>query len=109
MADIPQYDSDVTLDERQIALPTLYGAPAYARPPTVAPRRERPFDPDGLPIEAHQSDDERDFTSTLPARAYAPGGIDLGRLASSASDGRYGARPESFSLRAIAGRLFGRT
>ncbi len=45
------------------ALPKLYGAPAYARPPKVAPETERPFDPDDLPIAAAQTDDEPAFTS----------------------------------------------
>lgn len=97
----------MSLDEQHIALPQLYGAPAYARPPAAVTGKERPFDPDELPLEAHQSDEEREFTAALPARAYAPGGIDLGRHSSSGSDGHDGLRSRSFSLRAIAGRLLG--
>ena len=52
------------------ALPKLYGAPAYARPPRVVPESERPFDPDDLPIAAEMTDEERAVTSTL----RAPGG-----------------------------------
>ena len=63
-------------DEQHIALPQLYGAPAYARPPAVV-AGERPFDPDELPIEAFQTDEEREFSATLPPRAYAPGGVRL--------------------------------
>ena len=77
--------------------------PDHRRP---APPKDRPFDPDELPIEAHQTDEEREFTSTLPARAYAPGGVDLGRRADGASEpsgGRWRRRP--FSIRAIAGRF----
>ena len=41
----------------QFALPKLYGAPAYARPPAipVAPV-DRPFDPDYLPLESEQTE-----------------------------------------------------
>ena len=94
----------MSIDEQPVALPNLYGAPAYARPPGPAPAKDRPFDPDELPLEAHQTDEEREFTSTLPARAYAPGGVDLDaeRAAASAA-GSTSAR--SFSLRAIAGRF----
>ena len=48
----------MSIDEQHIALPKLYGAPAYARPPAPVAVTPRPFDPDDLPIVAHQSDDE---------------------------------------------------
>jgi hypothetical protein len=67
---------------------------------------ERPFDPDDLPIEAFQTEEDRAFAATLPARAWAPGG--------STSDGRGEGRGASrhvvgrqLSLRSIAGRLLG--
>ena len=94
----------MSIDEQHVALPTLYGAPAYTRPP--GPKTvDRPFDPDELPIEAHQTDEEREFTSTLPARAYAPGGVDLAadRKGASKKAGRKSASP--FRIRSIAGRL----
>jgi hypothetical protein len=58
-------------EDIHIALPKLYGAPAYARP-TVAPvsRTERPFDPDELPLESAQTDEERELAQQLMARAY---------------------------------------
>jgi hypothetical protein len=98
----------VSIDEQHVALPSLYGAPAYARPPGPAPTKDRPFDPDELPLEAHQTDQEREFTSTLPARAFAPGGIDLAAelAATSETMGSSGAR--SFSFRAIPGRFLRR-
>jgi hypothetical protein len=95
----------VSIDEQHIALPKLYGAPAYARPPRVAPGVERPFDPDELPIEAYRTDDEQEFAEMLPARAYAPGGTDLNRNGHGPK-GR-DLRPRSFNLRKIAGRLLG--
>ena len=76
----------MSIDEQHVALPTLYGAPAYARPPGAVPPNERPFDPDELPLEAEQTDEERTFTSMLPAHAFAPGGtrLDSGKGGSSA-------------------------
>jgi hypothetical protein len=101
-------DPRVSTDEQNVALPQLYGAPAYARPPAVAPAVERPFDPDELPIEALRTDEEREFTSTLPPRAYAPGGVTLGRQSqSTTSAGGDGSRSRAFKLRKITGRLFG--
>ena len=100
-------DSRVSLDDQHIALPKLYGAPAYARPAPATTGTERPFDPDGFPIEAHQNDEEREFSSSLPARACAPGGGDLVRTSPSGSDHHRGLRPRRLRLRAIAGRLLG--
>ena len=96
----------MSIDEQHVALPQLYGAPAYARPPASIPPKDRPFDPDELPLEAHQTDDEREFTSSLPARAYAPGGIDLAAEDSAASKTHASSAVGSFNIRAIAGRLF---
>lgn len=59
-------------DDRHLALPKLYGAPAYARPTAipVAPV-ERPFDPDDLPLEADQTVEERDLVAQVVGRPYA--------------------------------------
>lgn len=96
-------------EEQHVALPKLYGAPAYARPPRQASEAERPFDPDELPIAAFQTADEREFVDSLPARAYAPGGgMRVGRATATQAareDRRLNARP--FRLRALAGRLLG--
>ena len=98
----------MSIDEQHVALPKLYGAPAYARPPTLAATVERPFDPDDLPIEAFQTEEDRAFAATLPARAWAPGGSSLeGR-----GDGRHGNGSRhivgrQLSLRSIAGKLLG--
>jgi hypothetical protein len=98
----------VSTDEEHVALPQLYGAPAYARPPAAVAGGERPFDPDELPIEALLTDEEREFTSTLPPRAYAPGGVRLGeQTRTSSTAAGDGSRSRSFSLRAITGRIFG--
>jgi hypothetical protein len=97
----------VTMDEQHVALPKLYGAPAYARPAAPVPITERPFDPDELPIEAEQTDDEREFSSALPARAYAPGGVDLRRMTTRAPVMDRELRSRKLSLRTIADRLLG--
>ena len=95
----------MAIDEQHVALPKLYGAPAYARPPRAAADVERPFDPDDLPIEAVRTDEERELISTLPAEAFAPGGT-------TRRDNPGGAptpelRPRPLSLRALASRLQG--
>lgn len=96
------------MDEQQhVALPKLYGAPAYARPPRIVEPAARPFDPDDLPLEAVQTDEEREITSALPARAYAPGGITLGDR--SAYDASATLRPRPLTLRSLAGRILGET
>ena len=97
--------SRVATDEQHIALPQLYGAPAYARPPAIV-AGERPFDPDELPIEAFQTDEEREFSSTLPPRAYAPGGVRLPRESGSSTDAGGTQRPATFSLKRIT-RILG--
>ena len=98
----------MSVDERPVALPKLYGAPAYARPPAPISSTARPFDPDQLPLRVYQTDDERTVAEHLPARAYTTA-MDLAgdpRPRSGAgSEG--GLRPRLFSLRAIAGRLLG--
>ncbi len=103
--------SRVSIDEQHVALPRLYGAPAYARPVAPVADGPRPFDPDDLPIEAFQTDEEHVLVSTLPARAWAPGGTVVERVhgndRGSSSGGRHGLRPRPLSLRRIAGRLLG--
>ena len=95
----------MSIDEQHVAMPKLYGAPAYGRPPGPAETVARPFDPDELPIEAQLTDEEREFKATLPARAYAPGGIALGRNGQSETSTSTGLRPRAFSLRGIRGLL----
>jgi hypothetical protein len=99
----------VSIDEQHVALPRLFGAPAYARPPRSAATLDRPFDPDDLPIEAFQSEEDRAFAASLPARAWAPGGVPIdGTTEGRAHDGSHGPRVllgKPLNLRSIAGRL----
>ena len=97
----------MSIDEQHVALPKLYGAPAYGRPPRPAEDVERPFDPDEMPIEAERTLEEQDFLATLPAEAYAPGGILLRREGDGDAATDTGLRTRSFSLRSMAGRLLG--
>ena len=97
----------MSIDEQHVALPTLYGAPAYARPPGAVPPNERPFDPDELPLEAEQTDEERTFTSMLPAHAFAPGGTRLDSGKGGSMDGA-GRAARTSTIRDIAGRFLRR-
>ena len=93
----------MSIDEQHVALPRLYGAPAYARPPSSASTADRPFDPDDLPIEAYQTEEDRAFAATLPARAWAPGGATVDGVLEAGREPRLHGR--KLSLRSIAGRL----
>jgi hypothetical protein len=95
----------LSIDEQHVAMPKLYGAPAYGRPPVPVETVARPFDPDELPIEADLTDEEREFKAALPPRAYAPGGVALGGSARGDSTTSTGLRPRAFSLRGLAGKI----
>jgi hypothetical protein len=62
----------VGTDEQHLALPKLYGAPAYARPSVVpvAPV-DRPFDLDDLPLEVAQTEEERELLAQVVAQPYS--------------------------------------
>lgn len=106
----------MSIDEQHVALPKLYGAPAYARPvAAVAVAVPRPFDPDDLPIQALMSEEERTWAESLPARAWAPGG-GIAHASNGNTHGQHGhngrggepsLRPHQLSLRSIAGKLLG--
>ena len=95
----------MAIDEQHIALPKLYGAPAYARPAPVVEVTPRPFDPDDLPIEAVQTEEEREIAASLPARAFAPGGSHAKGEHRKDREPRLNPRP--LSLKALAGRILG--
>lgn len=101
----------MSIDEQHVALPKLYGAPAYARPAPVVATSPRPFDPDDLPIEAFQTEDERELASTLPVRTWTSGGAPATPAGSNGhGDGHApepSLNPRPLRLRKIAGRLLG--
>ncbi len=59
-------------EEQHLALPHLYGAPAYSRPPRVVEQVARPFDPDELPIEADRTDQDALALAELAGNSWAP-------------------------------------
>jgi hypothetical protein len=95
----------LSIEEQHVALPKLYGAPAYARPAPIAEPTPRPFDRDELPLEAVMTDEERDIAEHMPARAYATISYapETETAGPSGNSARIGARP--FRLKAIAGRI----
>lgn len=99
----------MAIDEQHIALPKLYGAPAYARPTLVVETAPRPFDPDDLPIAAVQTDEEREIAASLPAHAYAPGGAPVRLEKRGWTDAEPALHPRPLSLRALAGRILGQS
>jgi hypothetical protein len=96
-------------DERHMALPKLYGAPAYARPSAPVAAAERPFDPDDLPLESYQTIEEREILSELQARVYA-GGLSGDPVGISGGGGREGSpmlRGRPFRLGSLTSRIRG--
>jgi hypothetical protein len=93
----------VTNNEGQhVALPKLYGAPAYARPPAAVAHTTRPIDPDDLPLEAERTEEEQALARTIEARPYA-GAAPAAQFA--AREGAPMLRARPFRLRTIADRL----
>jgi hypothetical protein len=101
----------VSTEEQHVALPKLVGGPKYTRPPVPVKLQPRPFDPDEMPIDAFQTEDERDLAESLPAHAYAAGGgvfLDEQMRRRLRSIGRRFPRPRPFLLRALIIRVLGR-
>lgn len=118
------------MDEHQhVALPKLYGAPAYARPPRPVEEQERPLDLDDLPLEAFRAAADEDLAAAppgspavtalepamppapaVPNRAAAPGAPASPTAAGPAAerDPASVLQPRPFSLKALARRIGGR-
>jgi len=88
----------LSIEEQHVALPKLYGAPAYARPPRPVETVARPIDPDDLPIAAQQTDQERQLAEMLEADPYAAIHHSQDQVAGQASE----LRPRPFRLRALS-------
>lgn len=88
----------MSIDEQHVALPKLYGAPAYARPTGHRSEAPRPFDPDELPIEAAMTEEDRVIAERLRSDDAMTDG-----------DGTNGRAPgihaRPFSIRGLAGRI----
>ena len=97
----------MSIEQPPVALPKLYGAPAYARPPAPIDHTGRPFDPDQLPIQAAQTDQERRMIARLPARAYGVRSSATGLRDDDPTGQTGGLRPRLFRLLSMAGQLLG--
>jgi hypothetical protein len=94
----------VSIDEQtHVALPKLYGQPAYARPPRPHAPSERPGTVDDLPISAFRTQEEEAAAAALEGATYDERRSN-GTPAAQLHGG--GLQPRPFSLRTI-GRLFG--
>lgn len=94
---------------QHVALPKLYGAPAYARPPAAVAHTPRPVDVDDLPLDAFQTPDERRIAQALPGRPYAGAATTPGDYVPARRGERPMLRGRPFRLRALAGRLLDRS
>lgn len=115
-------------DEQHMALPQLFGGPAYSRPPRPVEEIPRPFDPDELPLEAERSDEDAAWADQLTGTAWTPSrasaakakGSPRGRAAkagksgaagpagapsAASTNGRGGLQGRPFRLRGL-GRIF---
>ena len=102
----------MAIDELHVALPKLYGAPAYARPAPPVDVSARPLDTDDLPIEALQTDEDRRLAQMLSARSYLPAvskrtGQRAAYPATPKGD-RPRLHPKPLSLKSLAGRILGK-
>jgi hypothetical protein len=91
----------VPQEPTHVALPKLYGQPAYARPPRIVEDQPRPFDPDELPLEIEMTDEERMVAEGLPGQTYTTGK----EPQLNGHDGSLSPRP--LRLRKIASRILG--
>ena len=85
-----------------VALPKLYGQPAYARPPRAVLEAERPFDPDELPLTVEMTDEERVVAQSLPGQPYAASAEEP---SVNGHDGSLSPRP--LRLKKLAARIIG--
>jgi hypothetical protein len=92
----------VSSEEHHVALPKLFGAPAYARPKAPIEPIERPIDPDDLPIERERSADEVDLAARLTGSSFAP--VLTAPPTNGTRHGQLQGRP--FRLRTLTSRLF---
>jgi hypothetical protein len=92
----------VSSEEQHLALPKLFGAPAYARPPRPVEIVERPIDPDDLPLELHRTDDEHEFVAGLTGSAFAP----VQTVPAKGQRQRHAIQGRPFRLRSLTEKLF---
>jgi hypothetical protein len=61
----------VSDEQQHMALPRLYGGPAYSRPARPAQDIVRPFDPDELPLEADRTEIDQALASELAGATWS--------------------------------------
>lgn len=95
------------MDEQlqHVALPKLYGAPAYARPAVAVAHTPRPLDPDDLPIAAYMTDEEIDLVARLPQADGRVPSTPGGAVATATPPSEGPLRPRAFSIRSFADRI----
>ena len=94
------------MDEQyvHIALPRLYGAPAYARPAIQMFQTPRPVNPDDLPIVALMTDEDMEILALVPAMGDRVPATPAGGVATMAPVVEPD-RSRAFSLRSVADRI----
>jgi len=92
----------VSSEENHVALPKLYGAPAYARPVRPIEEIERPLNPDDLPLETLRTPEEQALAARIVGGDHGSG---FNGPSNGHDQGQLQGRP--FRLRALTGRLFG--
>jgi hypothetical protein len=92
----------VSTDENHVALPKLFGAPAYSRPPRIYDESPRPVDEDDLPIEALRTDED------LALLTFSTGRSAGGGAAAVAMRARPSLEARPFSLKSFGRLLSGR-
>ena len=94
-------------EKAHVALPTLYGAPAYSTPRTAVVRTTLPLGTDDLPMENYRSPEDQALALQLVVRPSAsqatPSHADSER--GSRADSSTGPRGRPLLLRALTGRL----
>lgn len=97
----------MSIDEytQHVALPKLYGAPAYARPAVAVAHTPRPVNPDDLPIVAYMTEDDIAVLARLPDPAgRIPATVPTGGVFASATSAEH-IQPRGFSIRSLADRI----
>jgi hypothetical protein len=102
----------VSNEELHVALPKLYGAPAYARPPRPIEERPRPIDFDDLPIEAFRTGDDLALLGSSGGSGLTSdsgsNGHGRSQPASGAGSEPTGLEPRPFSLKSLSRFISGR-
>jgi hypothetical protein len=80
-------------EEQHVALPHLYGAPAYSRPPRPVEELQRPFDMDELPLEADRTEDDVVLLAELMGSTLTPAAIATAKPSRRLRFGRPAAAP----------------